>query len=55
MQQMLASIGLLVALALAGCSGGDDDGPRYEAVTCPDGTMMTGVALKGTIVKLGGK
>ena len=40
MQSVLAATLLVAALALAGCSGGKE-GPRFEDVTCPDGTILT--------------
>jgi hypothetical protein len=40
MRNLVLAALLSAALALAGCSGGDG-GPKYEAVTCPDGTVLT--------------
>lgn len=40
MRKAVTTTGLLLALALAGCSGGDG-GAKFEAVTCPDGTVLS--------------
>lgn len=40
MRNLVLAALVSAALALAGCSGGDG-GPKYEAVTCPDGTVLT--------------
>jgi hypothetical protein len=41
MQKLFAAWAVLAALSLAGCSGDDDGHHHAEAVTCPDGTVMS--------------
>jgi plastocyanin len=48
MHKALLSATVLLALALAGCSGGDDE-PTYQAVTCPDGTVLTPEQVKAAM------
>lgn len=48
MHKALLSATVVLALALAGCSGGDDE-PTYEAVTCPDGTVLTPEQVKAAM------